>query len=882
MSALPMLKTPRWLALFALIFVALSLCLRSNLSGYALLGPTWPSDSTIVMQLSLGNQNASLQDGLVSWNGSAADALSIWNQHIGTVKFSWITQIATAGAANNVNDVFFSNTVYGETFGNATLAVTIRWFDEINNSVVRETDVIFNNIHKFNSYRGPYQWAAGYDLHRIALHEFGHVLGLAHPDQNGQGVYALMNSFISDFDQLLYDDIDGGEFLYGHKLTSPLPLPNLQVGNPFSYQLAANNHPTSYSAVGLPPGLQLDSTTGLISGTPTTKGTFPVQITAQAASADLHTTVGLVIWNDITEVGVPLTTLPIRALSFVSDSQRGRVYVRTSFTVEVIDVETLSIIHTFNIETTDISLSADGTRLWLAISKLRVDPPYNREPNISSIDLDTFAIAPEISVQHDSQLTSSLKYLREGWDQQLYFTVLSRGLYKFNLVSGTVTGPFPGSDYSNYWIEVSSDQKTLMLGDSGTAQFLGRYDISGAQPLLLQNETRIGMADNFVSSHNRKLVGLRLPGWDGPGAGYRLYDSEDLSEVAVRLRGSGQGPIAFSPDDRLVYVDQEIPNWQTYTYTSELDVYDPASGMQLGSVTVPGRSVGLWVDPTNSYLFFTEAGQYEPALLRIYRAFPSVVALGSKSLANVSTRSFVQTGSNVEIGGFILQGNEPKKLVLRAIGPSLSAYGLPAMSDPMLELHDSTGAIIALNHNWTSNQQEVSNTGLAPGDPREAVIVGTFPPGNYTAVLRGENGATGTALFELYDVDPGHSRVANISTRSNVSSGGGVMIGGFIIGGNQLTRVIVRAIGPSLGAFGISTPLQDPTLELRDGSGNLVLQNDDWQSDQQQAIINTGLAPNDIHESAIFATLSPGNYTAVVRGKDQSSGIALVEVYNLQ
>jgi hypothetical protein len=221
-------------------------------------------------------------------------------------------------------------------------------------------------------------------------------------------------------------------------------------------------------------------------------------------------------------------------------------------------------------------------------------------------------------------------------------------------------------------------------------------------------------------------------------------------------------------------------------------------------------------------------------------------------------------------------------VVLRAIGPSLAAYGLPAVTDPVLELHDSTGAILVTNDNWNSHRADVLATGLAPSDEHESVIVTTLAPGNYTAVLKGLNGATGTALFELYDVDPTNSTIANISTRSNVQTGDNVMIGGFIIGGDQPTKVIVRAIGPSLTQFGIGDALLDPVLELHDGSGTLVTQNDDWRSDQEQAITDSGLAPSDDRESAILTTLAPGGYTAIVRGKNNTTGVALVEVYNLE
>jgi hypothetical protein len=170
---------------------------------------------------------------------------------------------------------------------------------------------------------------------------------------------------------------------------------------------------------------------------------------------------------------------------------------------------------------------------------------------------------------------------------------------------------------------------------------------------------------------------------------------------------------------------------------------------------------------------------------------------------------------------------------------------------------------------------------LAPTDPAESLISTTLPPGNYTAVLRGTDGATGVALFELYDIDPTHSRISNISTRGVVEAGDGAMIAGFIIGGSEPTKVIVRAIGPSLSASGVAGALLDPFLELHNADGSLIYSNDNWRTEQEQQILNSTIPPANEKEAAIVATLVPGNYTATVRGVGDTTGVALVEVYNL-
>lgn len=261
---------------------------------------------------------------------------------------------------------------------------------------------------------------------------------------------------------------------------------------------------------------------------------------------------------------------------------------------------------------------------------------------------------------------------------------------------------------------------------------------------------------------------------------------------------------------------------------------------------------------------------------------PAKAPTPSKVLLNVSTRVGVQSGTSVMIGGFIITGDLPKQVVLRAIGPSLAEAGVTdALSDPVLELYDSAGTLVAQNDNVSSLAPDRIPTGLKPVDGHESLISATLAEGVYTAVLRGANGATGVGLIELYDLDPASSQIINISTRGQVNLGGDAMIGGFIIGGDEPTSVIVRAIGPSLAAANIPNPLPDPALELYDGNGSLIFSNDNWRSSQADQIINTGLAPTDDRESAIVATLEPGNYTALVRDAAAAQGVALVEVYNL-
>jgi len=257
----------------------------------------------------------------------------------------------------------------------------------------------------------------------------------------------------------------------------------------------------------------------------------------------------------------------------------------------------------------------------------------------------------------------------------------------------------------------------------------------------------------------------------------------------------------------------------------------------------------------------------------------------SGQVGNISTRAFVQTGNNVMIGGLIITGTGQKRLIIRAIGPSLAQHGITnPLQDPTLELHNQAGAVIASNDDWGNapNRQEIINSGLAPSNSLESAILTSLNPGSYTAIVRGFNNGIGVGLVEAYDLNPtAGSKFGNISTRALVQTGNNVVIGGFIITGSGQKRVILRAIGPSLAQHGITNPLLDPTLELHNGNGAIIAFNDNWRDTQQTEIEATGLAPTDNRESAIVSTLAPGNYTAIVRGKNGTVGIALVEVYGL-
>jgi len=249
----------------------------------------------------------------------------------------------------------------------------------------------------------------------------------------------------------------------------------------------------------------------------------------------------------------------------------------------------------------------------------------------------------------------------------------------------------------------------------------------------------------------------------------------------------------------------------------------------------------------------------------------------------------VETGDNVLIAGFIVTGNVPKRVLIRAIGPSLQADGNPVsgrLEDSTLELFDRNGSPIAFNDNWKDSESraDIEASGLAPEDDREAVIARTLEPDTYTAIMRGRSDTTGIGLLEVYDRSAGvASELANISTRGFVQTDENALFGGFIVGSQDNgTRVLLRAIGPSLKPR-LPQALDDPELELFDGNGSPIALNDNWKDSERRAEIEaTGIAPSNDAESAILLDASPALYTAIVRGRGRTSGVGSVEIYNVK
>ncbi len=847
-----------------LLFLFFSLLSAASGLAYALEGSQWPDGSTVTMQLELGPTNAALQDGLQTWDGSAADALSLWNKELATIQFAWVKgSVVSKVSGDGFNSVFFSSSIFGDNFGEDVLAVTLYLTDERN--MTNEADVLVNQAYNFNSYRGPLQAGAD-DIHRVFLHEFGHVIGLAHPDgpSNLQMVEAIMNSFISNLDHLAEDDIAGASLLYGLRFVGDDPI-NIKVGEPFSYKVTTNVAGASYQATGLPPGMTLDPQTGLMTGAATINGVYTTEITVDGPGAAIVQRLIIVVLKN--PAGDLRASFPLAANRLLLDAGRSRVYASLveSKSIAVIDAKTLLLVRTIPMrsEPAGLALSPDGKKLYVA-EQGTVDP------EIGVLDLNSLDALPSLPAP-----AASID-VEVGLSNRLYVTTpltpLSTGIFQLDATTGALLAPFPDAIPSGN-LEVSPDRTRLYLASFDQSHSLYLFDIALESPVTLQTSVDRGQSlTDLKLSHDGSFLCLA----DRLAAEVPKIPAGDLEGTigTFSLAGTAWARIAFSPDDQTFFTVG------TDYYFSQIDTYNVTTTKFVRSLQGDSLNISdMVVDASGQYLFVSSLDTPELEILSTGSGTPTHPAK-AKRLLNVSTRLAAGIDENVLIGGFILSGSGSKQVAIRAIGPSLPVAG--KLANPTVALYNQAGQLVDTNDNWNANRAAVLFTGLSPKDEHESVLIATLKPGTYTAVVQGVAGGSGVALVEIYDLTPDDGvSLANISTRGRVETADNVMIGGFIISPEDTTTVLLRAIGPSLGESGIADPLQDPVLELHGSNGDLIFENDDWRSTQQAEILATMIPPANNKESAIVASLAPGSYTAIVRGQNSTSGVALVEVYNL-
>lgn len=635
----------------------------------------------------------------------------------------------------------------------------------------------------------------------------------------------------------------------------------------------------------------------------------------------------------------PVKVFDFATTSFKVDMARARIYASLSSSSLIAIIDTPS----FDVETmldvggqpAGMAISPDGTKLYVSLLS---------DPKIAVVSLDTLTVLPSLPTP------DSYWQLEAGLGDRLYastnFTSGS-SLVQLDATTGMQQATLANLDGSAY-IQMSSDQTQLYYALDGSPGTLERFDVSNPTAVLEQSVSSNASAITLSNDGLTLADGIALRAANDLSNILETYGSFSIYGTPI-FRPDDQLLFQYDPTDDQINVFRTDDAQQTAaiylyagylnsgSYTSVLSfdstgrylvyaannntpVYDLFADQTLtvsatkgepisyyapifiagANVTAIGLPAGLSFDPATKLISGTPTvdGSFSVTINGSDATHSGAVNLtllvypNSRQL-NISTRLEVQTGDDVLIAGFIITGSYAKPVAVRAIGPSLAVNGVPLdgrLMDTTLELHDSTGAIIATNDNWDTDDQSyvLDNYGIQPSDFREAALYRVLAPGAYTMIVRGANNANGIGLAEVYDLNSeiettpvGGSRLANISTRGRIETGDNVMIGGVIVDGEENTPLLLRAIGPSLSEQGVTDFLANPQMTLYDSQGTTVASNDNWRDTQETEIKATGLAPTKNFESAISISLEPGAYTAVVSGVNGGTGVGLVEAYNL-
>lgn len=716
--------------------------------AYSHTGTRWTT-STITMQLQLGSSATPLSDGSPSWGASAEDALATWNAQIGSTRFVVVRDsTATIAKGNRINNVHFSPTVYGEAWGSGVLAVALTYSTSSSSAV--ESDVVFNQNLKWDSYRGPARYSNGavYDFRRVAMHEFGHVLGLDHPDQDGQTVTALMNSRVSNLDTLAADDIAGAQALYG-AAASTVTAPTI-TNQPASQTVTAGaNVSFTVAAAGTAP-FAYQWRKGGVNLTGATSATLALgSVTASSAGQ-----YSVVVSNSAGSVSSATATLTVNApttaptITTHPAAQTVTVGSRVTFSVVASGSAPFSYVWRRN----GVAL-AGATQSSYVIAAATTADAGNYSVVVSNSAGSATSNSAALTVQVPPALTVAPSAQTVSAGERITLSVTAGG------------SPAPTYQWQKNGVNLAGATSSTLVIAAAAPSDAGTYSVT-----VTNAAGSVSSVPVLVTVNHSQLVNLSTRGLVPRGgaltAGFFIRGSGDK---AVLVRGVGPtlaeyGVVNALADPQLAVIAQA--NAQTLATNDSWGTTPSLStGFQsVGAFPLPTGSADsasqLRLLPGAYTTRVTTDGTATPgvALAEVYDAEPSSLRA---RLVNLSTRGYTGNGEHALVAGFTLAGNAPKRLLIRAVGPGLIPYGVTEIvANPRFEVFAQGQSVaFAGNDDWPSTTEmkavfTASGAFALADGSRDAAQVLTLNPGIYTIVVTGVSGTTGNVLIELYDLDP--------------------------------------------------------------------------------------------------------------------------------
>ena len=752
---------------FALLATLLGI-FSADAHAYSLIGPRWTAPA-VTMHLQLGPTNTALLDGSTSWDAAAEDALELWNRNIGSTQFvSQRNSTAARGDGNGINNVFFSGSIYGESWGTGVLAVTLIHYS---GQQMAETDVLFNSGYTWNSYRGPQQGGT-IDFHRVALHEFGHAMGLDHPDAAGQWVTAVMNAYVSDVDGLMLDDVSGARALYGAPGTNAPPVVSAPPAPPPVILTQPRNQTVTAGdsvAFTVTVSSQVPATYRWLKNGQTISGAVTATLTRNAvtlADAGSYVVIATNSGGSATSLAATLTVIPPSVLPpgnptnpppatasapIITTQPVSRTVTQggsASFTVAATGSGPLAFQWLKN-----GTASAGATNATLNFSSAQPADAGTYTARVSNSAGNVTSAAALLTVNTLPVISA----------QPLPVTVTSGASATLSV---TASGsPPPDFQWQKDGVNVPGGTAASLTLATVQPSDAGRYTVMVRNSAGTVTSAAVTLTVNFSRLVNLSTRGYLAPGTAlTPGFVIRGAGSKPLVVRAIGPGLAGFGINAALTDLKLAVIPSgsETPLLANDRWGGAADLTDafarvgafpllPASEDAAAQTSLAGGAYTVRITPQ-------DAGASGIALAELYDA-GSLAA--SARLVNASTLGFVGVGEKALTPGFVISGTAAKRLLIRAVGPGLAAFGLTEfLRDPMLEIYPmGQGGVSASNDNW-AGAQELKDAFTQAGafaladDSKDAAIVVTLAPGGYSVVITGAASTTGTALVEIYDLDP--------------------------------------------------------------------------------------------------------------------------------